>query len=280
MFKPELKIFNAATSLSALIACLASPHLNAAEFSTSNPDVLIRWDNTLRYNLGVRTEQREQAIANNATYDESDYKFDQGDIVTNRIDVMSEFELVYKNYNGIRISGAGWYDHAYNDTSVESNPGSVYYPGAPTGPSTPSYEGANYSSHTKRFHRGVSGELLDAFAFTRFYIGNAPISLRAGRHTLYWGNGLLIAGHALSYSQAPLDGRKALANPGTETREIFLPLTQVSGQAQVSDRLSLAAQYFLEWETTRAPEGGTYLGSADVALEGPDAWHLDLLIRS
>lgn len=81
---------------------------------------------------------------------------------------------------------------------------------------------------------------------------------------------MLIAGHAVSYSQAPLDGRKAVSNPGIETREIFLPLTQLSAQAQVTDRLSLAAQYFFEWDTTRAPEGGTYLASADVALEGPN----------
>ena len=37
----------------------------------------------------------------------------------------------------------------------------------------------------------------------------------------------------------------------------------------IRDR-SLAAQYFFEWDTTRAPEGGTYLASADVALEGPN----------
>lgn len=85
---------------------------------------------------------------------------------------------------------------------------------------------------------------------------------------MYWGNGLLIAGHAVSYSQAPLDGRKAVSNPGTETREIFLPLTQLSTQAQVTDKLSVAAQYFFEWDTTRAPEGGTYLASADVAPGG------------
>ncbi|WP_346770515.1 hypothetical protein [Pseudomonas sp. 273] len=34
--------------------------------------------------------------------------------------------------------------------------------------------------------------------------------------------------------------------------------------------MSVAAQYFLEWESTRAPESGTYLASAGVALEGPD----------
>lgn len=47
-------------------------------------------------------------------------------------------------------------------------------------------------------------------------------------------------------------------------------MTQISGQAQVTDKLSVAAQYFLEWDTTRAPEGGTYLAGADVQLQGPN----------
>jgi hypothetical protein len=257
-------------ALSVAAALASSGQLHAKEFLLDNPDLNIRWDNTVRYNLGIRAEGRENSLANNATYDESDSKFDRGDLVTNRVDLMSEFELAYQQYHGFRISGAAWYDQAYADTDAETNDGDVYYSGVGGGASTPSYAGGHYSGFTKRYHRGVSGELLDAFAFTRFELGDVPVSLRAGRHTVYWGSGLLIAGHAISYSQAPLDGRKAVSNPGTETREIFLPLAQLSAQAQVSDRLSLAAQYFLEWDTTRAPEGGTYLASADVALEGPD----------
>lgn len=268
MPKNRISRINHIARFSVLLTCASATQ--GMELDTGNNDLVIRWDNTVRYNLGVRAEARDTALANNATYDESDYKFDRGDVVTNRLDLLSEFELAYKRDHGFRVSAAGWYDQAYADSDVETNPGNVFYPGAPSGPSTPSYAGGRYSPHTDRYHNGPSGELLDAFAFTRFYAGDAPVSLRAGRHTLYWGNGLLIPGHATSYSQAPLDGRKAVTNPGTETREIFLPLTQVSGQVQLTDRLSVAAQYFLEWEPTRAAEGGTYLASADVALEGPE----------
>lgn len=252
-----------------LAAMVCIGQAGAAEYDTGNPDWNLRWDNTLRYNLGMRTEGRDSALANNATYDESDAKFGKGDIVTDRLDLMSELEVAYKQYHGFRISGSAWRDLAY-DNDDKTSSGDVYYPGVGTGASTPSYSGGRYSSETSRYHSGPSGELLDAFVFTRFNLGDIPVSVRAGRHTVYWGNGLLIPGHAASYSQAPLDGRKALANPGTETREIFLPLTQVSAQAQVTDKLSVAAQYFLEWDSTRAPEGGTYLASADVALQGPN----------
>ncbi|WP_313054224.1 DUF1302 domain-containing protein [Pseudomonas lopnurensis] len=268
MRKTNVKV--SGQTLGAAVVSLWLGQLQAAEIDLGNPDLVLRWDNTLRYNLGIRAEGRESALANNATYDESDHKFDRGDVVTNRIDLMSELELTWQRHHGIRISGAAWYDRAYADDDVETASGDVYYPGAFPGPSTPSHRGGNYSGFTERYHRGLSGELLDAFVFTRFHLGDTPVSVRAGRHTLYWGSGLLIAGHAVSYSQAPLDGRKAVSNPGTETREIFLPLAQLSAQAQVTDRLSLAGQYFFEWENTRAPEGGTYLASADVALDGPN----------
>src|SRR5690606_1210810 len=157
--------------------------LQAKEFETANPDLSLRWDNTLRYNLGVRAEGRERALANNVTYDESDYAFDRGDVVTNRLDLMSEFELAYQQYHGVRVSAAAWYDQAYADGDVKTGAGDLYYPGAFAGPSTPSYRNGEYSAFTKRYHHGPSGELLDAFAFTRFNLGQVPVSLRAGRHT-------------------------------------------------------------------------------------------------
>jgi hypothetical protein len=47
-------------------------------------------------------------------------------------------------------------------------------------------------------------------------------------------------------------------------------LNQISGQIQVTDTLSLAGQYFFEWEAYRYPEGGTYLGPVDFAFNGPN----------
>jgi len=76
--------------------------------------------------------------------------------------------------------------------------------------------------------------------------------------------------HGISYSQMPLDLQKGFATPGVEAKELFRPLNQLSGQIQVTDTLSIAAQYFLEWESYRYPEGGTYLGPADFGFNGPD----------
>ena len=237
-------------------------HALAFEIETGNPDLQLRWDNTLRYNLAQRVESRDDKIGRNAISDEGTYSFDQGDIVSNRLDLLSELDFVHGGNKGFRISAAAWYDAAY-DGHGRSNP---------TLAAIPSYRNNEYSNYTERFYRGVSGEIMDAFAFLNFDAGNVPVGLKAGRHTVFWGESLFLSGalHGVSYAQMPLDLQKGFATPGVEAKELFRPLNQLSGQVQVTDTLSIAAQYFLEWEAYRFPEGGTYLGPVDFAFNGPD----------
>lgn len=250
--------------VAAATAALASGSALAFEFETGNPDLSIRWDNTVRYNLGLRVEGRDSKIGNSAVSDEGTYSFDRGDVVTSRFDLLSELDVVYKKMTGFRVSGTGWWDAAYGSNS-ESNPN-------PPLVNIPSYVNRQYSPYTKRYYRGASAEWLDAFAFVNFDMGNVPTSLKAGRHTIYWGESLFVNGniHGIAYSQNPLDLQKGFATPGSEAKELFRPLTQISGTAQVTDTVSVAAQYFLQWQEFRYPEGGTYLGPVDFVFNGPE----------
>ena len=243
---------------------LAAGGVQAMEIETPDPDLSIRWDNTARVNLGVRVEGRDSKIGNTAIADEGTYSFDKGDFVAKRIDWLSELDVVYKKQYGARISGTGWYDAAYGDKS-HSNPN-------PPLVNIPSYIGNEYSGTTKRLYHGGTGELLDAFVFGRIDLGDVPVQAKLGRHTVYWGESVLLGGnlHGIAYSQNPLDLQKGFATPGTEAKELFRPLNQLSVQAQLTDTLSVAAQGMLEWEAARYPEGGTYLGPVDFVFNGPD----------
>lgn len=238
-------------------------HAQAFEFDTGNPDLQVRWDNTLRYNIATRVEGRDSKLGNSAVTDEGTYSFDRGDLVANRLDLLSELDVVYKGWTGFRVSAAAWFDAGYGDKGASN-------PNLPLS-AIPSYVGNEYSNYTKRFYRGPSGEVLDAFAFANFEAGEVPVRLKAGRHTVFWGESLFLGGalHSVSYAQMPLDLQKGFATPGAEAKELFRPLNQLSGQAQLTDTLSVAAQYFLEWEAYRYPEGGTYLGPVDFAFNGP-----------
>jgi hypothetical protein len=232
-----------------LAATLPTGTAMAIDIKVDNPDWAVRWDNTIRYNLGVRAEKQDSRIMLTSPF--SDGKFDRGDVVTNRLDVLSEIDAVYQGKHGARVSAAAWYDQAYHNGTL-------------TNPLTGATR--NYDDPTRRFYQGPSGEILDAFAFTNFDVGNVPVGIRLGKHVVYWGEGSLIGGHAISYSQAPSDGRKAVASPGIETKEVFMPINQLSFNAQLTSDLSVGGQYFLDWKPTRVPLGGTYLAGSDGTL--------------
>lgn len=240
------------SALVAAIAVVCSSAAMAGEIDTGNPDINVRWDNTVRYNLGTRMEGQDARILNNTSYDESDSKFGKGNVVTNRIDLLSELDLSYKKMFGARVSAAGWYDQAYDNRSVTS----------PAGGMT-SYYNNEYNSTVSRYVNGPSGEFLDAFVWSNFNLGAVPVNVKLGRHSMAWGEGLLIGAHAVSYSQAPIDGAKAVSSPGIETKEVFLPVNQLSFKAQLTNDLTLAGQYMLEWKPTRVPNPGTYLSNGD-----------------
>lgn len=265
--------FTLRTSVAAVVMTLGG--MNAAqafEFDTGNEDVTVRWDNTVRYNIGMRTDGRKK-IGNNINYDEGEYRFDKNEVVTNRVDLLSELDVVYLKKFGFRVSGAAWYDNAYRDTDAKRNP-AIPLAAQPRG----SYIGDEYSDYTKKYYKN-GGELMDAFVFGSFDLGGMPLSVKAGRHALFWGESLLLGGalHGVSYSQMPIDLAKGFATPGVEAKELFRPLESISGSIQVTNELSLAAQYFFDWESFRYPEGGTFLGPVDPVFHGPNQAHVTAL---
>lgn len=245
-----------------MAATLASASWQAMAFSidTGNPDIRMRWDNTVKYNIGWRMEGRDDNLGDNWASQATNHGWDRGDVVTNRVDLLSEFDLVYKRDHGFRVSAAAWNDFAYDD-KVDGNPA---YQRAGMGTA---YPNNRFTGKVERWYKR-SGEILDAFVFTRFDLGEVPVNLRAGRHNVYWGESMFTFGNGIAYGQGPLDIRKATSTPGVEAKELFLPQTQISGSARLTDKLTVAANYYLEWDPHRMPEGGTYLGGADQSFLG------------
>lgn len=237
----------------------------AFSIETENADVKIRWDNSVRYNLGLRAKDCDENICGNGaglgdvTAYQSDRKFGKaGDVVTNRLDLLSEFDVIYKRDHGFRVSGAAWFDGAYSNEIAGDAALDASGLGMGAGRT-----GGQYARFTKRWNRGPSGEFLDAFVFTKVDVGDVPINFKLGQHNIYWGESLFSAVGGIAYNQGPLDFRKALANPGVEAKEIFKPLNQLSWSAQLADNVGLVGQYYLDWKPTALPDGGTYFGAAD-----------------
>lgn len=258
------RVFVAGTVLATAGQCLAF------QVVAGNEDFGVRWDNTLRYNLAQRLQDQSEKITGSLNNNDGDRNFAKNSIVSNRIDLLSEFDLVYRKDHGIRISAAAWGDDAYNHLDDHSAAGSNHLAnGAPA---------TGLSHTTDRYNRGVSGEWLDAFAFTKLNLGDSPFYLKAGQHTVYWGESLFLGGavHGIAYAQSPLDIAKGLSIPGAEAKELFRPLNNVSANFQATSTLSLAGQYFFDWKPFRFPEAGSYLGFADSIMGGGESLYTPL----
>lgn len=268
MSKKTMKNCFAPTRLSlpvaVALAALGSAPAWAFSIETDNLDLKLNWDNTVRYNAGWRMEKIDPHFANSYGYDESETKFKRGDMVTNRLDLLSEFDVVYQGNYGFRVSAAAWSENAYGNTS-KTNPdfNPVLGPAAPVSNYGP---GGSYNRNTKRYLTGSSGEFLDAFVFGTFQLGGTQLNLKAGQHNVYWGEAMFTVANSIANSQGPIDTIKAATSPGAEAKELFMPLKQISAQWQLTEKMSLNAQYLLDWKPFRLVPGGTYFTSADATM--------------
>ena len=238
----------------------------AGPIEMTNPDVELRWDNTVKYSAGIRTRnpsatltQNVAPLAGGGAYpsalngDDGDRNFKRGSLISNRVDLLSEMDVVYRKDFGFRVSGAAWYDAVYNRSNANDSPGTNNSLSVPYN---------QFTEATRKLH-GRNAEVLDAFVFGATDVGTARLSGRLGRHSVLWGESLFFSSNAIAGTQSPVDIVKASSVPGSTTKEIILPVGQISGQAQLSPALTLMGYYQYEWKPTRLPGAGSYFSPAD-----------------
>jgi len=258
--------------LATSVLATLSFNAGAFEFSDTPDDFDIRWDNTFKFNVISRVAKQDKQVytsageedggagASNGWWlaDDSDLSVDRSGLglVSTRFDIVSELDVIWKRDFGFRVSAAGWYDPQYKDSD---HPSDRRYTWA-----SPSVKPGEFTDDAQDLHY-LGGELLDAFVFANFDIGETALGVRAGRHTIYWGNSLLSTGaiSGIGGAMAPLDFAKALAVPGSEAKELFMPTNKISTVFQVTDNLTLNAYYGLEHRRYRLPATGTYFSPAE-----------------
>jgi hypothetical protein len=269
--------------LATAILATSLPAAHAFELNTGSEDWSVRFDNTVKYNYGVRTESADKRLLGTPNSNDGDYNFRKaGTNITNRVDLLSELDVVYQSKMGFRVSTASWYDKAYENTGSNSNPfvnGNDDYSsisGFGGRPAAPAIFGSPHlSNYAQRYYNGPSGEVLDAFVFYNTQVGDdSQLNIKAGQHNVFWGETVLNPVHSLSYGQSGLDLAKAAASPGTEAKELFVPRNQISTTFNLSPELTFGAQYFLDWDGARLPEAGTYYSGSDVVGFGAQSFLL------
>ncbi|MTV37004.1 DUF1302 family protein [Duganella radicis] len=242
----------------ALVQMAATPVAGATEFDTGNPDLKLRWDNTVKYSGAVRLKVQSPGLIVDANTDDGDRNFNKG-LINNRIDLLSELDLAYKD-SGLRVAGAAWYDSVYNRGNDHNSPATA---------SQDSVAYNEFTDATRRLH-GRKAELLDAYAYTRFDLGQMPTTMRLGRHTVLYGETLFFGDNGIAAGQAPVDVIKLLSVPGTQFKELLMPVNQLSGQLQINPNFTVGGYYQFEWRANRIPASGSYFSGADYVGTGAE----------
>jgi hypothetical protein len=249
--------------LATTAAALAATGACAGVIDTDNPDLSVRWDNTIKYSLASRLKSPSPALLANTNNDDGDRNFGKG-LISNRVDLFSELDVVYQRNWGARLSAAAWYDDVYNRRN--DNPGLA----GGAFPNQVSVPFNKFPDATRRLH-GRKAELLDALVFGKFDIDGRSLNVRAGRHALLWGESLFFGANAIAGGQQPVDAIKLLSVPSTQFKEAIRPVPQISGQFQLNSNVSIGAYVQTSFERSRVPAVGSYFSNADPAVDGGES---------
>ena len=166
---------------------------------------------------------------------------EKGDMVSNVVTLLGEFDTAYKNYGFV---GSVSYQHdneIMNGDSIDSLTGEV-------GPWTDAAED----------RAGNVLSVPDAYLYGTFDVGENPLEVRLGKQVINWGEGLFFLDGASQ--QVPLNINK-LTTPGTELKEAYIGVDSLYGQLGIGDDASLEAYAHFNWQRAELAPTGTFFGS-------------------
>ncbi|MGE8064350.1 DUF1302 domain-containing protein [Pseudomonas sp. NPDC089569] len=219
----------------------AAPTLELGENTTLDSSL------TVNYTASMRTAKQAHQYLNDPNNDDGTRNFKRGSLINNRLSLFGELQLKHDNLGAV-LRGSDFYDDVYKRDNANDSPQTVNKLGA----------NDSFSDKTRQLS-GSTVRLLDAYVYGNFDVGETQyLSLKAGRHLVAWGESLFWPN--ISQGQAPVDATKFNV-PGTEAKDSYLPVGQVSGSWSLNENLALVGFYQYEWEKTQLNPVGDYFGS-------------------
>jgi hypothetical protein len=234
----------------------------AADFEVG--DYEIKFDSILSYGASWRMEDqanhlmhpgnRAGGTAQSSVGDDGNLNFDKGDLVSSVVKGVHDLSIDGGSH-GAFIRFNYWYDHVVSEENMaHGHPGNNYYPDTKLNDSV-----------FDDYSQGKGVELLDAFVYANFDLGDMPASVRLGRQVLSWGESTFVFNGINDIN--PLDVNAA-RRPGAEIKEALLPVGMLSTSIGLTNTLNLEAFYQYEWDNTKLDGCGTYFSSVDI-IGGP-----------
>ncbi|AVE05673.1 DUF1302 domain-containing protein [Pseudomonas palleroniana] len=178
-----------------------------------------------------------------STGDDGRLNFKKGETFSKIFKGIHDLELKYGD-SGVFVRGKYWYDFELQDEDREFKPIS--------------------NNHRDEGARSSGYELLDAFVYHNYSIGDLPGAVRVGKQVVSWGESTFIGNSINSIN--PIDV-SAFRRPGAEIKEGLIPVNMLFASQSLTNQLSVEGFYQLNWENTVVDNCGTFFGN-DVVAHG------------
>jgi hypothetical protein len=213
-----------------------------------------KFDSSLSVGASWSTEKANKNLigANNGgnglsqTSDDGHLNFKRGETFSKIFKGIHDLELKYGD-TGVFVRGKYWYDFELKDEGREFRDIS--------------------DSNRKEGAKSSGGQLLDAFVYHNYSIGDEPGSVRLGKQVVSWGESTFIQGGINSIN--PVDV-SAFRRPGAEIKEGLIPVNMFYLSQNITENLSAEGFYQLEWDQTVTDNCGTFFSQPDVISDGCD----------
>ena len=254
--------------LPALLAATLAGQAYAVEFQLG--EVEGRFDSQLSLGASWRVKDADSSLIaepnggtglGSGSFDDGTQNFNKGETFSKVFKGIHELTLSYENV-GAFVRGKYWSDFELKNGS------------RPHGHTENGYA-ANDQLNDDSFNdyaKFSGAEILDAYVYGYFDLGNMPLDVRLGRQVVNWGESTFIQGGINVVN--PFDV-SAFRRPGSEIKEGLLPVNMAFASLGVTNNLSLEAYYQLSWEPTVEDGCGTYFSANDFAAEGCNGIRVD-----
>lgn len=178
--------------------------------------------------------------------DDGNLNFKKGDAFSTIAKLIGEVDLKKDNY-GVFVRAKAWQDYQADSKGV------------PHGSSANGYtQGAELNDSDFDSLSKFSGvALLDAYVSMNTFVANdKPLTVKVGNQVVNWGESLFISG----INQFNAFDISAARKPGTQIKEILLPIPQISFNLGIAENTSLEAFYQFDWKKNVLDGCGTYWG--------------------
>jgi hypothetical protein len=251
----------------AITAVLFSFAAHATEFDTGNGTRII-WNTTVSLGTAVRASHPDPELlqpvnaaqqgisgAVGGNTDDGDLNYRKGDTFSTPLKLVSDVSIQHGDFGGL-VRVLAWRDFALSDRKVRHGSFNNGY--------QPNAELSDKGFQNLAKFSGV--DLADAYVYGNFQPSIGDLRVTVGRQVLNWGESLFIPG----LNQISPLNVSAFHQPGTEIRDVLLPVGMVSTNLSLSNGVSLEGFVQAQKATNVLDGCGNYFLPVDASV-GPNA---------